>query len=164
MHLILHSFLDLYKEFCDKNIIPLGLYRLPGARDNNNPYVYTKPSSDTRLTHRDRIFVLAIDSINSYNFNDGEDEKDNNEQNGKNNENYEDPLEKDKENELINENLVAEDYGRNNKFTPLRYVEDMLTEIEKQVRNLSVLLENTKNSIHESVSNGIKQEITSILH
>ena len=163
--LINKTFLDLYKEFCEKNIIALGLYRLSGARDNNNPYVYTKPLPDTRLTHRDRIFVLAIDSINSYNFNDGEEEKNNNnEQNGKNNENYEDPLEKDKENELINENLVAEDYGRNNKFTPLRYVEDMLTEIEKQVRNLSVLLENTKNSIHESVSNGIKQEITSILH
>ncbi|MCQ2815709.1 MAG: ion channel, partial [archaeon] len=55
------TFIELYSAFCKKNIIVLGLYRLPGARDNNNPYVYTMPSKDTRLTHRDKLFILSID-------------------------------------------------------------------------------------------------------
>ena len=151
------TFLELYSEFCEKNIIALGLYRLPGARDNNNPYVYTKPNSDTRLTHRDRIFVLCIDSINNYKFDEKEFKL--------NLKNDEDPFEKDKENEIFNENLLNEqNYGKTNTFSPLKYVEDMLNEIEKHVRNLNVMVETIKNGIHESISNGIKQEITNLLH
>ena len=51
-----------------------------------------------------------------------------------------------------------------NTFSPLKYVEDMLNEIEKHVRNLNVMVETIKNGIHESISNGIKQEITNLLH
>ena len=43
----------------ERNLIPLGLYRLPGATDNIHPYVFTNPGKDIKLTHRDRVFVLA---------------------------------------------------------------------------------------------------------
>ena len=43
----------------ERNLIPLALYRLPGAVDNKHPYVYTNPPPDTKLTHRDKVFVLA---------------------------------------------------------------------------------------------------------
>jgi acetyl-CoA C-acetyltransferase/potassium large conductance calcium-activated channel subfamily M alpha protein 1 len=52
----------------ERNLIPLALYRLwncklkcslPGAVDNKHPYVYTNPPAETKLTHRDKVFVLA---------------------------------------------------------------------------------------------------------
>ncbi|KRX09853.1 hypothetical protein PPERSA_02725 [Pseudocohnilembus persalinus] len=42
-----------------RNLIPLGLYRLPNAMDNTKAYTFTNPPKDTRLTHRDKVFVLA---------------------------------------------------------------------------------------------------------
>ena len=45
----------------DENLICLGLYRLRGAADNDYPYVYTNPNCETIVTHRDKVFVLAID-------------------------------------------------------------------------------------------------------
>ena len=45
----------------DKKLITLGLYRLKGATDNSYPYVYTNPTYETIITHRDRAFVLGID-------------------------------------------------------------------------------------------------------
>ena len=62
------TFLELFTSFCDQGIIALGLYRLPGARDNNYPYVYTKPNPNTILTHRDKIFVLSINLVKNYVF------------------------------------------------------------------------------------------------
>jgi len=41
------------------NLIALGLYRLPGTVDNKHPYVYTNPPPETKLSHRDKVFVLA---------------------------------------------------------------------------------------------------------
>lgn len=32
----------------DRELIPFGLYRLPGARDNKSPYVYTNPNASVR--------------------------------------------------------------------------------------------------------------------
>ena len=156
------TFLELYKEFCDKSIIPLGLYRLPGARDNSHPYIYTKPLPDTRLTHRDKIFVLAINSCKNYKFD--KDEPDDLDFNGSSfNNNLGEKFEV-KERELdYHDSLVEDGFGQK-KFTPLKYVEDMLTEMEKNVSDLRQMLNITKRNIHESISNGIKQEITSILH
>ena len=48
----------------ERDIIPLGLYRLPGASDNNHPYVFTNPKENVKLTHRDKVFVLAYDMPN----------------------------------------------------------------------------------------------------
>ena len=147
------TFLDLYREFCEKNLIALGLYRLPGARDNSNAYVYTKPTPETRLTHRDRIFVLGIDSIQNYHFEE-EQQKGNNEQGDIEVE------ENSKTDEVIEP--ANEEYQQN--YSPLQYMDEMLTEMERQVRNLTQLLDSAKNSIRESISNGIRQEITAILH
>lgn len=41
-------------------MIALGLYRLPGAQDNKHPYIYTNPPPSTKLTHKDKVFVLAF--------------------------------------------------------------------------------------------------------
>ena len=158
------TFLELYTEFCDKNIIPLGLYRLPGARDNDHPYIYTKPNSETILTHRDKIFVLAINPVKNYKF-DKDDEEDDIEK--ENNLIVNDKLgdkfeEKDKDFEYY-DSVVEDGFGQK-KFTPLKFVEDMLTEMEKNVSNMRQLMNTTKKNIHESICNGIKQEITSILH
>ncbi len=43
----------------ERNLIPLGLYRLPGASDNKNAYVFTNPRPNVKLTHKDRVFVLS---------------------------------------------------------------------------------------------------------
>ena len=39
----------------------MALYRLRGATDNDYPYVYTNPETDTIINHRDRAFVLGIE-------------------------------------------------------------------------------------------------------
>jgi hypothetical protein len=54
------TFAELFNYLSlERNLIPLALYRLPGAVDNKHPYVYTNPPPDTKLTHRDKVFVLA---------------------------------------------------------------------------------------------------------
>lgn len=42
-----------------RGLISIGLYRLPGATDNDRPYVYTNPPEDAKLTPHDRVFVLG---------------------------------------------------------------------------------------------------------
>ena len=148
------TFGELYDEFCDNNLIPLGLYRLPGARDNNTAYVYTKPNLETRITHRDRVFVLSVDTINNV-FKDEENSEDDKKND---NENFLNGVNDDNDRRVINEN------GGRGNFTPFAYVQDVVTQIEKEVDNLSNMLESTKNTIHESVASGIKQEIISLLH
>jgi hypothetical protein len=154
------TFKDLFTELAEtENLIALGLYRLPGARDNDHPYVYTNPKLTTRLSHRDRIFVLAVDNINAYysrlhvniqpQVNEIGVSSDN-----KHNFYYEDQ---------VHSNFL-DDPNRNNRITPFRELEDTITEIEKYVRHMEVLYDYLRNSIHESVSNAVKQEITSLLH
>ena len=53
------QFDKLFKFLLDKNLLALGLYRLPGACDNKYPYVSSNPSSTTNITFRDRVFVLG---------------------------------------------------------------------------------------------------------
>jgi len=48
----------------ERELIPLGLYRLPNSTDNKYPYVYTNPPPTTKLTHRDKVFVLAANMPN----------------------------------------------------------------------------------------------------
>jgi hypothetical protein len=51
----------LFKFLLERNLVSLGLYRLPQSTDNNYPYVYTNPDSKTIVTFRDRVFVLGKD-------------------------------------------------------------------------------------------------------
>jgi len=163
------TFLELFTSFCDKGIIALGLYRLPGARDNIHPYIYTKPCADTILTHRDKIFVLTINSVKSYIFDKDDegilsgDEYSNNNNNliinsgskiGDVNDN----------NFLEHQDSVIEDGYKNKKYNPMKFIEDTLTDMEKCVIDLKQILNKTKKNVHESISNGIRQEIASILH
>jgi hypothetical protein len=54
------TFGDLFNYLCiQRALIPIGLYRLPGATDNERPYVYTNPPSTVKLTPQDKIFVLG---------------------------------------------------------------------------------------------------------
>jgi len=39
----------------------MALYRLRGVTKNEIPYVYTNPDPTTKISHRDRAFVLGID-------------------------------------------------------------------------------------------------------
>lgn len=55
------TFDKLFKYLLEKNLITLGLYRLPLANDNYYPYVYTNPDPRTTITYRDRVFVLGKD-------------------------------------------------------------------------------------------------------
>jgi hypothetical protein len=43
----------------NQNIIPLGLYRLPGCNKNKTPYVVTNPEPNTELTNFDLCFILS---------------------------------------------------------------------------------------------------------
>lgn len=59
------SFGELFNYLAfERELIALGLYRLPGATDNKHPYVYTNPNPSTKLTHRDKVFVLAANMPN----------------------------------------------------------------------------------------------------
>ena len=42
-----------------KDLVTLGLYRLPGANDNKYPYVYSNPNQNVTITMKDRVFVLG---------------------------------------------------------------------------------------------------------
>jgi len=47
-----------------RELIPMGLYRLPGSTDNKYPYVFTNPPPSTKLTQKDKVFVLAANMPN----------------------------------------------------------------------------------------------------
>lgn len=56
------TFDKLYKFLLDKGMVTLGLYRLPGACENQYPYVFTNPNQKIALTNRDRVFVVGCSS------------------------------------------------------------------------------------------------------
>lgn len=49
----------LFKFLLEKQLVALGLYRLPGATDNQYPYVCTNPTPTINIMMRDRVFVLG---------------------------------------------------------------------------------------------------------
>ncbi len=54
------QFRELFLYLLDNcNLLPIGIYRLPGATDNRYPYVYTNPDPECRLSHKDKVFVLG---------------------------------------------------------------------------------------------------------
>ena len=154
------TFFELFTSFCEKGIIALGLYRLPGARDNNHSYVYTKPNPNTILTHRDKIFVLSINLVKNYVF-DKEDEElfyaeefdDFGSKEIENDDNYYDL-----------QNSGIEEGIEERKYNPLKFIEYTLNDMEKSVQDLKQVLHNTQKNIQESIVNGIKAEITSIMN
>ena len=159
------TFLELFTSFCDQGIIALGLYRLPGARDNNHSYVYTKPNPNTILTHRDKIFVLTLDFVKNYVFDKSDEdffyaeEIINNDKNKFKNKNS-----KEIENNYEFQDSIMDDGIEQRKYNPLKFIEDTLNDMEKSVQDLKQVLNNTKKNIQESISNGIHREITSIMN
>ena len=53
------TFDKLYNFLLDKNLVALGMYRLPNANDNKYPYVSCNPLPGTAVTMHDRVFVLG---------------------------------------------------------------------------------------------------------
>lgn len=53
------TYQKLFKHLLERNLIAMGLYRLPGATDNRAAYCYTNPDPTTMITYRDRVFVLG---------------------------------------------------------------------------------------------------------
>ena len=49
----------LFKFLLTKQLLALGLYRLPNAVDNKYPFVVTNPPANMPITLRDRVFVLG---------------------------------------------------------------------------------------------------------
>ena len=146
------TFLELYNEFCDRNLIVLGLYRLPGARDNNNAYVYTNPEKDTLLTHKDKIFVLGIENADGW-FNEKGVGKGNSAMK------YEFDLKR--------SSIGYYEDGidkRNYKESPFANIYDIVEEIEEEINNVTNHVEEIKNITNEAISNGIRQEIMSLLN
>ena len=156
------TFGELYDEFCENNLVILGLYRLPGARDNNTGYIYTKPKAETKITHRDKVFVLATNiGLKNY-FNEDIINK---------NENKEDMEDK----KIINNEIINEDnsnenlenegeiYEERKKYSPFNYIREQLYEIDKEINRLTDFIDSTKAQLKENISSGIKQEIISLL-
>ena len=159
------TFLELFISFCEKGIIALGLYRLPGARDNNYPYVYTKPNPNTILTHRDKIFVLSINLVKNYVFDKDDEELYYAEEYMKNNKFTTSAKEIGNEaNYYDMQDSLMEDGIEQRKYNPLKFIEDTLNDMEKSVQDLKQVLNNTKKNIKESICNGIKTEMTNILN
>jgi len=159
------TFGELYDEFCENNLVILGLYRLHGARDNNTGYIYTKPCAETKITHRDKVFVLAENSELEAYF-----KEDNNKEVNEN----EEELGREKEGFSANFNFDIDEKNNQNqendgeeegnrKFSPFNYFRDKISEIEKEVNKMSNIIDNTRSTIKESISSGVKQEIISLL-
>ena len=160
------TFGELYDEFCENNLVILGMYRLPGARDNNTGYIYTKPKADAKITHRDKVFVLAAnetlkkylkeDTIFNIHKEDNLEEEENIKQ-GETNENLND--------DLSNDNLENEGdiFDERKKYSPFNYIKEQLYEIDKEINKLSDFIDSAKQSLKENISSGIKQEIISLL-
>ena len=151
------TFGELYDEFCENNLVILGMYRLPGARDNNTGYIYTKPKPQTKITHRDKVFVLATnqglknyftDDIINGNVKEVDLEDDN----------YNDS--KDFYNDLEDK---GELYEERKKYSPFNYIRERLYEIDKEIDKLSNFIDSTRESMKDNISSGIKQEIISLL-
>ena len=53
------TFDKLYNFLLDKNLVALGMYRLPNANDNKYPYVSCNPAPGSAVTMHDRVFVLG---------------------------------------------------------------------------------------------------------
>ena len=51
----------LFKHLLERNLVAIGLYRLPGATDNKCAYCYTNPDPSTNISSKDRVFVLGKD-------------------------------------------------------------------------------------------------------
>lgn len=143
------EFVDLYVYLAEEaNIIALGLYRLSGAQDNESAYVYTNPEKNTRLSHRDKVFVLGIENLNSFlskhNLNKSQ-----------------------KDSIIFNASNVDNNIENNkqmSKMTPFKDLEDNIFEIQKTVEGLKLMLKMLKETINETISNSVKQEISSLLH
>lgn len=53
------NFGDLFDYLTiERNLIPLGLYRLPGACDNTAPYTYTNPPEDVKNYYKYKKFLI----------------------------------------------------------------------------------------------------------
>lgn len=149
------TFGELYDEFCDKNLIILALYRLPGSTDNYSGYVFTKPSSDVIITNKDRVFVLGEkEELEEY-FNAEMDKRKNEEENNDN-------LGLDKKEENVENNDDEED-DDNKKYSPFYYFKERINEVENEINRMSNTVTNIKSKIKESISTGVKQEIISLL-
>ena len=151
------TFGELYDEFCDRNLIILALYRLPGSTDNYSGYVFTKPSSDVIITHKDRVFVLGEkEKIEEY-FKIEFDKRKNDEE-----------IIGEHKGEIKEENIDYnddEDDGDddNKKFSPFYYFKDRISEVEKEINRMASIINNVKSTVKESISSGVKQEIISLL-
>jgi len=154
-------FVDMYTELAENyNCIALGIYRLAGAKDNDHPYVYTNPRPDTILTHRDRIFVLAIDNVSI---------SINNNNNAKNNSDKDNSMEKDRtfllrQESMENSRKIRDLTNKNDKITPFKYLDETLTDIENYVGYLEKNLKDLKGIVQDSVGNAVKQEFSSLLN
>ena len=164
------TFLELFTSFCDKGIIALGLYRLPGARDNNHPYVYTKPNPKTILTHRDKIFVLTVNYVSYYVFDKEDDNiKINNTNSVTFTRNTRNEGGLNIHNTLKNyENFMG---GMNidngiiqKKYNPFQFIEDALEDIEKCVEDYKQTILEAKKNIKEGINKGIKDQIDQIFN
>ena len=161
------TFGELYDYFCDNNLIILGLYRLSGARDNDAGYIYTKPNSETKITHRDKVFVLSTNEELKKIY-----RKDN-----KTNEDFIINIKgknknEEKKNEIKKEKIKEKDLGDNNnedffekinKYSPFNYIKEQLYEIDKEIIKLQSFLDVIKVEYKENISSGIKEEISSLL-
>ena len=139
------TYLELFTSFCERGIIALLLYRLPGSGDNNNPYIYTKPNPKTILTQREKIFVLTANYVNYYVF----DKEDDNikilNKNGntftRNNRidcslNIHNTL---KNHENFTRGINIENGVAQKKYNPFQFIEDVLDDIEKCVKIINKL-------------------------
>ena len=155
------TFGELYDEFCENNLVILAIYRLPGARDNNTGYIYTKPKDDTKITHRDKVFVLATsDGLNTY-FNYDAKNKNENEEDWQDKQLINNDVIND---ENLNDNLENEElFEERKKYSPFNYMSEKLHEMDKEINKLSDFVDNTRSTLKESISSGIKQEIISLL-
>ena len=164
------TYLELFTSFCERGIIALLLYLLPGSGDNNNPYIYTKPNPKTILTQREKIFVLTANYANYYVFDKEDDNiKINNTNSVTFTRNTRNEGGLNIHNTLKNyENFMG---GMNidngiiqKKYNPFQFIEDALEDIEKCVEDYKQTILEAKKNIKEGINKGIKDQIDQIFN
>ena len=148
----------------------LGLYRLPGGKDNNTGYMFTKPNTEVKITYRDKVFVLAtnedLKKIKRKAFKKHEEFNINIKQINKNGDKLNDIIggKKYKEEKEKNAENDSDDYfDKKNKNSPFNYIKEQLFEINKEINKLQDFIDVLKVELKDNISSGIKEEINSLL-
>ncbi|KAL4473536.1 hypothetical protein ABPG74_022400 [Tetrahymena malaccensis] len=170
----------------EQQLIALALYRLPGSVGNQFPYTYTNPKENTKITHRDRVFVLgqsvSSDLIKSNDETGQESMYEDflvNEEDlsqfenlrkldmafSKHNNKKAPTKQEVKEQQQLNQKIDLENLNQNSAtFKVMENINDQIEKIRTQISNLKLNIQEQDEDIKDKIKSAFRQEIASLLN